>query len=243
MLAVATTDALVVLGQSVLKNPPSSVPPAATFLAQPTAIAWTTDNASLFLALPDSIERYDPSGKHLDTVYSFSDPVTALVAKDKGNTLLLSVGNEVLVFDVHARKIAHKLTSHRHDIIGLSLSSDASLLAAISCNAVHVYNLSLASHTILRGFPTGPINVCAFHPHTRTRLLLGIGHHFVIYDTSRTSGPVKTCTLEKGTGDIVAITSSPYSKTLVALACSSGNVCLVDLEKDPMYVALPPLPS
>lgn len=240
MLAVATTDALVLLPPPTLKNPPSSLPPTATFLAQPSATAWATDNTALFLALPDAIEKYDSTGTHLDTVYSASDPVTALVAKDKGNTLLFSVGNEVLVFDVHARKVAHRFTSHRHDVVGLTLSSDASLLAAISSNAVHVYNLSLASHTILRGFPTGPINTCAFHPHTRTRLLLGIGHHLAIYDTSRTSGPAKTCTLEKGAGDIVAITSSPYSKTLVALASTSGNVCLVDLEKDPMYVIRPP---
>lgn len=238
-LAVATTDALVVLDRQTLKELPAQVHPACSFLARPTAIAWAPDNSCLYLSLPDAIEKYDPSGAHIDTVYPTPDLVSGLVSKDKGRTVIFAIRSEVTVLDVFSRKVVHTFNSHRHNIVALALSSDASLLASISHNAVHVHNLAQASHTVLRGFPTGTFTACAFHPHDKTRLLLGVGLHLAVYDTTRTSGPVKTINFEKGTGDIVGIASSPFSKTLVALACSTGNMILIDLEKEKGCVDLP----
>ena len=37
---------------------------------------------------------------------------------------------------------------------------------------------------------------------------------------------------EAATGEIVAIVCSPYSKTLLAVACSGGSVSVVDLDKE-----------
>ncbi|PCH37690.1 hypothetical protein WOLCODRAFT_135777 [Wolfiporia cocos MD-104 SS10] len=57
----------------------------------------------------------------------------------------------------------------------------------------------------------------------------------LVYDTTRPSAPVKTFTLSTqrgGWGEIVSVSSSPFSKTLVAVASSGGNICLVDLEKE-----------
>jgi protein NEDD1 len=54
-----------------------------------------------------------------------------------------------------------------------------------------------------------------------------------VYDTTRSSGPIKTITLsEMSSGDITAIACSPVSKTLVAVATTGGYVALVDLEKE-----------
>lgn len=231
-LAVVTADALVLIDKATLKDAPAAVPATCNFLSQPTASAWAPDNSCLFIALPDAIEKYDSAGAHLDTVFALTEPAAALVSKDRGNTLIFAAQNEVTVLETHSRKVANKFTTHRHDIVDLALNNDSSLLAAISSNAVHVYNLSLASHTILRGPPSGTFTACAFHLHTRTRLLIGIGLYLAVYDTSRSGGPVKTIVLEKGAGDIVAITCSPFSKTLVAVACAGGNVVLIDLEKE-----------
>lgn len=55
----------------------------------------------------------------------------------------------------------------------------------------------------------------------------------MIYDITRPSGPVRTITMsEAATGEIVAIVCSPYSKTLLAVACSGGSVSVVDLDKE-----------
>ncbi|EMD38240.1 hypothetical protein CERSUDRAFT_93771 [Gelatoporia subvermispora B] len=68
--------------------------------------------------------------------------------------------------------------------------------------------------------------------HTRTRLLVGCGAHVLVYDTSR-SLPTKSIALEKKRiGEIVAIACSPFSKSLVAVACSGGYVSLLDIEKE-----------
>jgi protein NEDD1 len=41
---------------------------------------------------------------------------------------------------------------------------------------------------------------------------------------------------DASTGDIVAVACSPFSKTLVAVASSSGSVGLVDLDKEKGYL-------
>ncbi|KAG6885299.1 hypothetical protein C0993_003460 [Termitomyces sp. T159_Od127] len=48
----------------------------------------------------------------------------------------------------------------------------------------------------------------------------------------RPSAPLKTITLNEASGDIVTVACSPFSKTLVAVATSSGYVGLIDLEKE-----------
>ena len=87
-----------------------------------------------------------------------------------------------------------------------------------------------------RGIPAGgSISTCAFHPHSRTRLLVGLGSQLLVYDTTRPSGPTKVVQIDKdqkNVGPIVGITCSPFSKTLVAVACSGGAIGLVDLEKE-----------
>ncbi|KAG1782288.1 hypothetical protein EV702DRAFT_1274879 [Suillus placidus] len=67
-----------------------------------------------------------------------------------------------------------------------------------------------------------------FHPHVRTRLLLGLGCDILVYDVARPSAPVKPINIGQ---DVVDTSCSPFSKMLVAVA-STDSVGLVDLDKD-----------
>jgi protein NEDD1 len=167
-----------------------------------------------------------------------SDNVGGLAVKDKG-TLILSLGNAVHMVEHSSSassptKIVQTLPLHPDEdpIHALSLSHDSTLLTVASPGAVVVHNLALGTQTTLRGLP-GRVAVCTFHVHSRVRLLLGIGHKLVIYDITRPSGPSRITSIGDGrAGDVVAVACSPYSKTLLAVACSGGYVALVDLDKE-----------
>lgn len=238
MLAIAASDSLSVLDPATLKQAPSSVPSCIALIAPPTASSWSSDNAFLFLASSQTIHKYDASLNSLRDIYSptESDVIESMVCKDKGS-LIFSAGHKIHTLEHGSTnpKISQTFESHKTPINSLSLSNDASLLASSSAGAAHVHNLSLGSHTVLRGLPLNghTITTCAFHPHSRTRLLLGIGKQLVVYDTTRPSGPLKSIALNDATsGDIIAVACSPFSKTLVAVASSGGNVGLVDLDKE-----------
>ena len=161
----------------------------------------------------------------------------SLLTKDRGNTVIYGRGKQVLLVSTQTGKVAQAFDTHKATITSLSLSNDSSLLASTSAHTIHVHNLTLASHTVLRGIPTGSstVSACAFHPHSRTRLLVGVDSQLLVYDTTRPSGPAKVIPIDKdqkNVGPIVGITCSPFSKTLVAVACSAGAIGLVDLEKE-----------
>ncbi|KAI0076451.1 WD40 repeat-like protein [Panus rudis PR-1116 ss-1] len=232
MLAACTSSTLTVIDAPTLKKAPAELPPSSA-ASEPTASAWSPDNSQLYLALSEGIQSYSSSGEFLKTIYVPSLPVTSLICREKGNTLVFSTDEETTILDAQSGKVARTLNTHKAPVTSLSLSNDSSLLASTTHDSVHVHNLSLASHAALRGVPSGELTTCSFHPHSRTRLLLGIGSQLVVYDTTRPSGPSKTIAMDKmGSGRIVTITCSPFSKTLVAVACSSGTIGLVDLEKE-----------
>jgi protein NEDD1 len=237
MLAVSTTDALSIIDPTTLKNIPPSISTGQPFSSPPIASIWSQDNSTFFVAFSDSIHQYSCSGANSNEVYSTMDRITSLIAKDKGQALIFGESNkiQVLEYGSGSGKITQSLVSHKSPVNALSLSNDSTLLASISSSAAHVHNLSLGSHTVLRGLPqsSGQITTCAFHPHSRTRLLLGMGRQVLIYDTTRPSGPMKAILMSDATsGEIVGLTCSPFSKTLVAVATSGGNVGLVDLDKE-----------
>ena len=165
------------------------------------------------------------------------DHYTSLITKDRGNTIIYARSKQVVVHSASSGRVTNTFETHKSSVTSLSLSNDSSLLATTSAHAIHVHNLTLASHTVLRGISAGDgtVTTCAFHPHSRTRLLVGLGTQLLVYDTTRPSGPTKIVPMDKdhqSPGAIVAITCSPFSKTLVAVACSGGMIGLVDLEKE-----------
>lgn len=237
MLSISTSDTLSILDSATIKRSPASVPSCLTLIHKTAASTWSSDNAFVFLAAAQTIHRYDPSSNSLKDFYCTIDeqPISNILSKDKGS-LIFSAGENVHVLDCGSTaKISQTFDSHKSPVTSLSLSNDASLLSSTSAAAAHVHNLSLGSHTVLRGLPLDgqDITASAFHPQLRTRLLLGIGRQLVVYDTTRPSGPMKTIALSETTsGDIIAVACSPFSKTLVTVATTGGSVVLIDLEKE-----------
>lgn len=160
-----------------------------------------------------------------------------MVARDHA-CVVFSAGSKVHVLD--SDQISQTFETHKGPVNSLSLSNDNTLLASTSPGAVHVHNLTLGSHTVMRGLANVEISTCAFHSHSRTRLLVAAGKQLMVFDTTRPSGPMKTIIT---TGDIVAVACSPFSKTLVAAATSGGFVGLIDLEKEKACVRCLTLPA
>ena len=243
MAAILTPTNLTLLDHSVLKHPPSSVAPTCPLPPLPTCLSWSAENNAVYFSATSGVLQYDLATGSLQDVSTNdqADSLVALLTKDCGNTIICASGQKVTVLSAQTGKIAHAFDTHKAAITSLSLSNDSTLLASTSAHSVHVHNLILTSHTVLRGIPTGTgsISTCAFHPHSRTRLLIGLGSQLLVYDTTRPSSPAKIIPInkdQKNVGSIVSISCSPFSKTLVAAACSGGTVALVDLEKQRGYV-------
>lgn len=252
MLAILTTDHITITEHSTLRRAPLPLTPSCQVpLSAYVSSVWSPDNGSLYVATIDSVTRYDASGTLIKSLWPLpdgddipSDDIGGLAVKDKG-TLILSMGSAVHMVEHSSSassptKIVQTLPFHPDSdpIHALSLSHDSTLLTVASPGAVVVHNLALGTQTTLRGLP-GRVAVCTFHVHSRVRLLLGIGHKLVIYDITRASGPSRVTSIGDGrAGDVVAVACSPYSKTLLAVACSGGYVALVDLDKELRYIYL-----
>jgi WD40 repeat protein len=239
MFAITTTTAVALMPVSNTKHTNSVIEPVHTFPtgSRLTSVAWSIDNAALFTSSSSALGHFTSSG-NLQASIPLEGGAVNLLTKDK-STLLFSVPGTSKIHIISlasSGKPVQVLETHKYPnhITSLALSNDATLLASTSASTVHVHNLTLNSHTILRGLPVGEITCSAFHPHTRTKLLLGLATQLVIYDTTRPSGPLKTIPIPNGAskGHIVGITCSSFSKTLVALGLSAGYIAIVDLEKD-----------
>ncbi|KAI8989723.1 WD40-repeat-containing domain protein [Trametes punicea] len=242
MAAIITSANITVLQHPSLKHPPPSTNPTHLLALRPSSICWSAERGIIFLSFVDgTLAQYDVASESLQdisvTSRSSTEPIISLHCKDRGGTVIYGQGQQVVVLSTASGKPANTFDTHKAPITSLSLSNDSSLLASTSARAIHVHNLTLASHTVLRGIPaaTSAITACAFHPHSRTRLLVGLGSQLLVYDTTRPSAPAKVIDIDKdkkNLGAIVAISCSPFSKTLVAVGCSGGTIALIDLEKE-----------
>jgi protein NEDD1 len=249
MLAILTTGHITITEHSALRRAPATLTPSCQVpLSAYVSSVWSPDNGSLYIATKDSINRYDASGTLVKSLWPLPDgddipldDIGGLTVKDKG-TLILCTGNTVHMVEHSSSassptKIVQTLPGHPDStpIHALSLSHDSTLLTVASPNAVVVHNLALGTQTTLCKLP-GRVAVCTFHVHSRVRLLLGVSHKLVIYDITRPSGPSRVTSVGDGVaGDVVAVACSPYSKTLIAVACSGGYIALVDLDKELRY--------
>lgn len=244
MLAIATTHSLFLADPPALKRS-NTLPPPTAQISAPIASTWAPDNSALFIASPREINKYDPAGNFIQQVYdvveSDAQITPCIVSKDKGNSLVFAIANKVHILECGASgKLPKTLESHKSPVTSLAISNDSALLASTSRTSVHVHNLSLSTHVMLRGLPpSSGATTCTFSPHLRTRLVVGSAQTLYIYDTSRPSGPLKTIPMGDVTlGEIIAISCSPFSKTLVAAACSGGTVGLIDLDKEKGSVSI-----
>ncbi|KAG1817312.1 WD40-repeat-containing domain protein [Suillus variegatus] len=236
MLALVTTTALALASPVTLKNPPSFLPISQPLLSQYLASAWSPDNSSLYLASPFSIDRFMTSQSRLDkAIYVQSreeSEINTMAVTPSGN-IVLGVGRKVIMLEYAAgsAKVLKTLESHGTTITALVVSNDSMLIASASSKGVHIYNLLVPAKHISLPLPTSAprsVSTLTFHPHVRTRLLLGLGHDILVYDVDKPSAPVKCISIGR---DVVGIACSPFSKTLVAVA-STNSVSLVDLDKD-----------
>lgn len=235
MLAIITHNGTSLIDPASFKNSSSSFPASSSL--ECSTSAWSPDNSQLYLANSSSIKRYTPSECLLEDLYHGSDIVTCLAMKDKSSIIFFATANRVWSLDcTHPLgKALPSLEPHKSAVTRISVSNDGTLLASVSASAVFVHNLTLSSHTQLKGLPDRKsITCCLFHQHSR-RLLLTIGRDIVVYDSMRPSSPLKIVHIP-GDGDIVGVSASPFSKTLVATVTSNGDVALVDLDKDNGYV-------
>ncbi|KAJ3972009.1 WD40-repeat-containing domain protein [Lentinula raphanica] len=236
MLAIASAEALSILDQTALKKSFYTPHSSLALSSPPVASSWSSDNKFLFIASENVVQKYDVDRKSLMTIYTGTESILSLVVKDT-TVVIIAAGEQVQMLECGSIvKISETSNSHTDIVNSLSLSSDSTLCASTSRNAVHVHDLVLSSHTPLQGLPVSDqysIETCAFHSHSRTRLLLGIGKQFVIYDINQPSRPLKVIPLSDNTpGNITAISCSPFSKTLIAIATSGGTIGLVDLDKE-----------
>ncbi|KAI9069102.1 WD40 repeat-like protein [Trametes sanguinea] len=253
MAAVLTPTSISLLSSSSLKHPPPIADPTYALASRQSCISWCAETGSVLLgSTHGDLSQYEVASGALEQLpvasRSSNEPIASLLYKDRGATAIFAQGQQVVVLSIASGKPANTFDTHKSPVTSLSLSNDGSLLASTSAHAIHVHNLTLASHTVLRGIPVGggSITTCAFHPHSRTRLLVGLGSQLLVYDTTRPSGPVKAIDIDKekkNIGTVVAISCSPFSKTLVAVGCSGGTVALVDLEKEKGLFRVVPMPA
>ncbi|OJA16024.1 hypothetical protein AZE42_04280 [Rhizopogon vesiculosus] len=236
MLALVTTTALTLASPVTLKNPPTLLPTSQHLLYQYFASAWSPDNSYLYLASPFRIDRFFLSESRLEQgVYMQSreeEEITAMAMSASGS-IVLGIGRKVLVVEcaTGTTKVLKTFESHATNITALAVSNDSTLIASASSKGVHIHDLLVpAKHTSLHLSKSVPrsVSTLMFHPHVRTRLLLGSGYDVLVYDVAKPSAPTKTISIGQ---DVVGIACSPFSKSLVAVA-STGSVNLVDLDKE-----------
>lgn len=235
MLAIITHNGISLIDPANFKISSSSFPTSSSL--ECSTSVWSSDNSQLYLADSSSIKRYTPSECLLEELYCGPDTVTCLAMNDKSTILFFATANKVWSLDcTHSPgKVLSSLEPQKDTVTRISMSNDSTLLASVSASAVFVHNLTLSSHTQLKGLPDRkPVTCCSFHQHSG-RLLLGVGRDIVVYDSTRPSNPLKTVRIPGG-GDVVGVSASPFSKTLVAAVTSNGDVALVDLDKDNGYV-------
>lgn len=229
MLAIVTENGTGVVSPNILKRSGATIPISSSLRC--TLSAWTSDNSQLYLAVASHIKKYTVSEGLLEVMYSGPGTVTCLALADNGHKVFFAAGNEVHMLDGN-RDVSLALEASKLPISALALSNDSSLLASASGSTVLVYHLTLSSRALLHGLPSGTVSCCIFHRHTSTKLLLGIERCVLLYDVTEPSGPSKTVKLRGSSGHVVAIGSSPFSKTLIAVAVSNGDVALIDLNKE-----------
>lgn len=246
-LAVATTEHLLLSATASLKRTSSllSSNPKIS-ISRPLAGTWSSDNSTLFLVFSDGIRKYSDKGAVEGVIFSSPEEELrgCIVAKDNG-TIISALSSRIAVLEFNPCSsdyaVVKTIDTHTSPVISLSISNGGAVLASTSQTTVHIHNLETGTHTALRGLPQSSEEppLCAFSPHFRAKLIVGSGQVLYVYDVSRPSSPAKTIPLgSSANGDIVSLACSPYSKTLVAIACEGGTVHLVDLEKEKGYELL-----
>lgn len=247
MLAASAGRRLTIIDPSTFKY--SSAPPSPSkqtaLDVEFSSLTWNHDNTALFVAADGTIRKYDSSGHFNKILHTANDKICHMTIKD-ASELIYTKGKEVCIVDCLTGDVVESIEVHDMDIKAISLSNDSSLLAVASASKCIVYDLNEAPAACLSTFDTesdSSFTACVFHTHTRSRLLLSSGQYCLVYDVSKSPSlikriPLMPSSITKITGEVVAVTCSPFSKSLVAVGCSGGLISLIDMEKEKRYVLL-----
>ena len=241
-LAVATTEHLLLPAAASLKRTSSLLSSNPKFsIPRPLAGTWSSDNSTFFLVFSDGVRKYSTRGSTEEVIFSSPDEEemqACVVSKDNG-VVIGALSNKIAVLEPTSPSndynIASTIDVHSSPVTSLAISNDGTVLASASRTAAYVHKFESGSHTALRGLPHSSEEppLCILSPHFRTKLIVGSGQVLYVYDINRPSSPTKTIPLgSSANGDIISLACSPYSKTLVAVACEGGTVHLVDFEKE-----------
>ncbi|EIW84804.1 WD40 repeat-like protein [Coniophora puteana RWD-64-598 SS2] len=233
MLAVVTTDGFALADHSAIKRTPGSIPVKQSLVQACPSAAWISGTTSLYFAAGKALLTYRPSSNlRTQEVHVAESDISSFVTH--GHTAIYATDSKIHVLEEGT--ISRTFDSQKSPITSLSLCLDGSRLASASsssCVQVHSMTSSSTSVTTLRGIPAASEIIIAFHAHDRKRLIVGAGRQVLVFDVTHPSKPSKIVSLgDETSGAIVGVACSPFSKTLIAAATSSGEVGLIDLDKE-----------
>lgn len=238
MLVVSTPHTLATIESSALKKSNITLSPK-DLTRSVSSLVWSSDDASLFVAGGGLLRRYALNGWTEKPIYSYEGEIPAFLVKDEKTAIFIH-DNRVRLLDLDSGRVVKTVDSYEsQEPKLLALSSNSSILAVATQSSCLIYDLAGSlSPTTLEGIADHGqrITSMAFHPHSPTKLLLGVGKKLLVYDTAKPSSPSKSISSISIKGDLLSISCSPFSKTLIAVACSDETVRLMDLEKEKGYV-------
>ncbi|KLO14878.1 hypothetical protein SCHPADRAFT_927543 [Schizopora paradoxa] len=247
MLAVSAGRRLALLDPQTLRStsaPPS--PSKQTALdVEFTALAWanpTVANSRLYIATRGAIRQYDSTGHFEkailnDPTISRDDPVSAIAVKTEED-VFLARRSKVCRLNCETGSVEDVIDLNEALVSCLCLSKDAMRLAIAFSDQCTVLDISSeeSSSATISGISACP--AVSFHSHS-SRLLLISGRYLSAYDVSDLAeseplDPTLRIPLGSSTSvkEVIGIACSPFSATLVAVACKGGAVFLVDLERE-----------
>jgi protein NEDD1 len=242
MLAVASSAGITLLPTSLAKKLPSHVALSIETQTGAVAAAWSPDHTFLLFAQGRAIHRAAAdlsSASELIHEDEGGDVVSHIVCPTP-STAIYSAGRRITLITHTPFRVDFSIDG-KHTITSLSLSLDVSTLIYTTSASAHTLSLATKASATLRGLALSDgaqILGCAVHPHTRGRAILAAGRSLLVYDVNRPSAPLKIIGAG-GSEPLVFVTCSPFSRTLVAAGTSSGNVILIDLEKDKRSAIFP----
>jgi protein NEDD1 len=225
MLAVLSTDKLTTIS---LKRRANSINSTLSLPFKPSSL--TSSPSTFFIASSDTIYACNPSSLALTPIHTAASRISHLLATT--DALVYTTNTTIHILSPARARAAQIIVSHDTPVTAIALSNNVSLIASVTSSEVHIHNIALkkTAPIVLRLPPSVPVTTALFHPHACTRLVLGAGTLLFVFDTAKPDDPPRCITVE--TGDIKAMSCSPFSKSLIALATSGGSVGLVDLDKE-----------
>ena len=150
MLAITTTDSLVLADSATIKRSPSLIPSSFPLTSLPTASAWALDNSALFIASNNSIWHYEVAANSISELYvsECTSPIVHLAVKDPVS-LVFAQDNITYTIQHHPVLVVTPCLTHASTVSSLSLSNDGSFLVSTSVKRISLNTVILLIASLL----------------------------------------------------------------------------------------------